>query len=281
MKVTTATFRRMLDFVDLFPHYFIGSNAALPIVGGSILAHDHYQGGKKVLPVFSRPARKSFSIRKLSDVKISIVDWYNSIIRLESKNRAHLLDVAETFADAWDIYSDEKSNIISATKENGEISQHNAITPIASKNDEGEYRLDFILRNNRTDDEHPYGIFHPPVELHNIKQESIGIIEVMGLFILPGRLQKEAVEIRDILTGKTPLDLKALSLEAHPLHKHLTMIVQLVNDYGTACSEKKASDAVTAHINSACEKILDTTAVFKNTKEGQEAFEHFIHTVIL
>ncbi len=281
MCVTSSTFRRMLDFVDMFPHYFIGSNAALPIVGGSILAHDHYQGGKKVLPVFARPARRTYVMRNLPEVSISIVDWYNSIIRIESKNRAQALEAVNAFRTAWDDYTDESSNIICATKQDGERVQHNAITPIASKNERGEYQFNLILRNNRTDEAHPFGIFHPAVELHNIKQESIGIIEVMGLFILPGRLSQEAHAIRDILTGKTPLDFKALADETHPLHKHLTMIAQLATDNGTDCSEKKASDAVTAYINTACEKILDTTAVFKNTEEGQAAFDRFIHSVIM
>ncbi len=280
MCVSDATFARMADFVDMFPHYFIGSNAALPIVGGSILAHDHYQGGKKVLPVFSRPARRYFKVSGYGDVNVSVVDWYNSIVRIESKNRKQAIEVANMFRRAWDCYSDESVNVLCATQNGEEKIQHNAITPILSINDDGEYQFNLILRNNRTDDEHPYGIFHPRAELHNIKQESIGIIEVMGLFILPGRLAGEMTQIRNILTGKTPLDFKALSDEQHPLHKHLGMITQLVVDNGTACSDEVAENAVTDYINNVCEQILDTTAVFKNDQKGQDAFDEFIHSVI-
>ena len=280
MCVSDATFARMADFVDMFPHYFIGSNAALPIVGGSILAHDHYQGGKKVLPVFSRPARRYFKVSGYGDVNVSVVDWYNSIVRIESKNRKQAIEVANMFRRAWDCYSDESVNVLCATQNGEEKIQHNAITPILSINDDGEYQFNLILRNNRTDDEHPYGIFHPRAELHNIKQESIGIIEVMGLFILPGRLAGEMTQIRNILTGKTPLDFKALSNEQHPLHKHLGMITQLVVDNGTACSDEVAENAVTDYINNVCEQILDTTAVFKNDPKGQDAFDEFIHSVI-
>ncbi len=280
MSVSGATFRRMIDFLKLFPHYFIGSNASLPIVGGSILAHDHYQGGKKVLPVFSRPARKHYLMNGCPDVNVSIVDWYNSIVRIESKNREQLLKATEKFFNAWNIYSDESVNIICSTQNNGEQVQHNAITPIASVNESGEYQFNLILRNNRTDEAHPFGIFHPAEDLHNIKQESIGIIEVMGLFILPGRLENEANQIKDILTGKAPLVFKGLADQSHPLHKHLGMIAQLASDNGTNCTEQKASDAITDYINHACERILDTTAVFKNDEQGQAAFDRFIQSVI-
>lgn len=280
MSVTEAAFCRMMDFVDLFPHYFIGSNAALPIVGGSILAHDHYQGGKKVLPVFDRGARRYFKVFGNPDVNVSIVDWYNSIVRIEGKNRKSVLEVVNKFNSAWLTYTDENANIICATRDGENKVQHNAITPIVSFNSDGEYQFNLILRNNRTDEAHPFGIFHPAEELHNIKQESIGIIEVMGVFILPGRLAKEIEGMKDILTGATPLDFESLSQDTHPLHKHLTMITQLVVDNGTKCSPDKAQKVITDYINTACEKILDTTAVFKNTDEGQQAFDRFIHHVI-
>ena len=230
--------------------------------------------------MFTRPSRRYFKIGGYPDVNVSVVDWYNSIVRIESTNRNQALEVANKFRKAWDVYSDESVDILCSTQKDGQSVQHNAITPIASINDDGEYQFNLILRNNRTDEKHPFGIFHPAQELHNIKQESIGIIEVMGLFILPGRLAGEAAQIRDILTGKTPLDFKAIAEETHPLHKHLGMITQLVVDNGTSCSEEKAENAVTDYINNACEKILDTTAVFKNDEQGQEAFDKFIHSVI-
>ncbi len=280
MHIDEHSFARMADFINLFPHYFIGSNAALPIVGGSVLAHDHYQGGKKVLPVFYRGSRKSFTPNNHQDVRVSIVDWYNSIVRIEGKNRDSVLDVVNKVHNAWFDYSDEGSNVISCTMQNGEKVQHNAITPICSFNENGEYQFNLILRNNRTDEQHPFGIFHPAQELHNIKQESIGIIEVMGVFILPGRLSTEIAGIKDILTGKTPLDFKSISEDTHPLHKHLGMITQLVVDNGTTCTEDKAKSAITDYINTACERILDTTAVFKNNESGQVSFERFINLAI-
>lgn len=281
MCVNAATFRRMLDFVDLFPDYFIGSNAALPIVGGSILAHDHYQGGKKVLPIFSTGARKRYLMKDFPDVNVSVAEWYNSVVRLESKNRTRLLSAVERFRSAWESYTDEDANIICRTDNgDGTFTPHNAITPTACINDDGEYQFNLILRNNRTDEKHPFGIFHPAAELHNIKQEAIGIIEVQGLFILPGRLQRECNEIKDILTGKTPLDFKALADETHPLNKHLGMIAQLVADGGTSMTDEKAGAAITNYINNACEKILDTTAVFKNTADGQDRFDKFIRSVV-
>lgn len=279
MDITDGTFRRITDFLDMFPHYFIGSNAPLPIVGGSILAHDHYQGGNKVLPIFTRKNRKIFDVASCPDVKLSIVDWYNSVIRVESKNRDQLLETVNKVYKEWQVYSDKSQNIIAETKNGKEITPHNAITPLCVKNDDGNYQFNLILRNNRCDETHPFGIFHPAAELHNIKQEAIGIIEVAGLFILPGRLASECTLIKDILTGKAPLNFAEIAKEDNPLSKHLGMIMQLVNDNGTALDDAKAGQVITDYINSACEKILDTTAVFKNDEIGQKAFEKFISKV--
>lgn len=275
MKLEEKSFRRMLDFVDLFPEYFIGSNAPLPIVGGSVLAHDHYQGGRKVLPVFGRPAKKRFLMKGYPEVSVSIVDWYNSVVRLESRDREQLARAAETFRAAWDEYSDESVDVIAKTD-----AQHNTVTPIAYLNDEGEYAVILILRNNRTDEKHPYGIFHPTEDMHNIKKESIGIIEAMGLFILPGRLQKECEEMKGYFTGEKPLDFAALADETHPLHKHFGMIAQIATSAGTSLSDEKAGAAITSYINETCEKILDCTAVFKSDDNGQAAFEKFVKSVV-
>jgi len=276
MDLNAASFERMLDFVELFPHYFIGSNAPLPIVGGSILAHDHYQGGKKVLPMLDAQNEKHYVSPKYSMVNFMTVKWYNSVIKLESKNRAQLVKAAMDIFEKWKGYSDESVNIIASSEADGKIIPHNTVTPVAYINRDGEYTIAMVLRNNRTDAAHPFGIFHPSEELHNIKKESIGIIEVMGLFILPGRLSKEAMEIKDILTGAIPLDFKSLADDTNPMHKHLGMIAQLTADYGTSLSEEKASEAVTNYINTACEKILKTTAVFKRDDAGRAAFEKFI-----
>ena len=271
MSITPATFTRLLDFVDLFPHYFIGSNADLPIVGGSILTHDHFQGGSKILPMLHRPAKKLFHSQAFPNVGIAILDWYNSVICLTSQNRAELEKVAAYILHNWRNYSDEGNGIFAKTKE-----QHNTVTPIASYNETAGYTLHLILRNNRTDETHPHGIFHPTEDMHNIKKEGIGIIEAMGTFILPGRLYKEIESVVGILTGKTPLNFAELSDESHPLYKHVAMIAQLANDHGTNLDDEAAETAVVNHINSTCFKILQCTAVFKDTETGNNAFENYL-----
>lgn len=273
MQVNEKTYRRLFDFVELFTDYFIGSNAALPIVGGSILNHDHYQGGLKVLPLMKALDKREFSSNKFSDVKITIVNWYNSVIRVSSSNREQLLDCINYIGTSWDNYSDESVNILAKTKE-----QHNAITPIA-RIEKDAYILDMILRNNRTDDKHPYGIFHPSEELHNIKKEGIGLIEAMGKFILPGRLASEAFSIKEYLTGEKAIDFKELARSDNNMNKHISMIAQLANDHGVNLSEDAAGDAITDYINQACVKILECTAVFKNNDEGQAAFIKFIKSM--
>lgn len=276
MYIDINSFKRMVDFVKLFPHYFIGSNAGLPIVGGSILAHDHYQGGSKVLPMLNAKSRKYYKMEGYPTVNVSILDWYNSVVKIESANAADAVKVADIIHSVWKDYTDESVDIIAYTDENGAKTEHNTITPTLQINDNGEYSFALILRNNLTTKERPFGLFHPSENLHNIKKESIGIIEAMGLFILPGRLSGEAAQIEDILTGKTPLDFKALSDEKNPLSKHLSMIAQLVQDNGVNLSPERAQDVVVNAINSACETILETTGVFKNDEKGQAAFDKFL-----
>ncbi len=270
MAVNSETLYRLMDFVDLFPHYFIGSNAALPIVGGSILTHDHYQGGSKVLPMFAVGTRKNYVSEKYKDVSVSIANWYNSVVRVSGKSKFQVHEVASDVLNCWATWTDESVNVICKTSE-----QHNAVTPIARK--EGEtYIIDMILRNNRTDEAHPYGIFHPEERLHNIKKEGIGIIEVMGLFILPGRLKTELEVIKDYLTGNKNIDFKELSDSENPMFKHAQTIIQLVNDHGSNRDRVYADRVVTNYVNDACEQILECTAVFKNDENGQEAFIKFI-----
>lgn len=273
MSITPKTFTRLLDFVELFPHYFLGSNADLPIVGGSILAHEHYQGGKKVLPMFTRPVRKAFASNEYPSVNIGILDWYNSVIKLSGTNRKDIEAVAQNILGAWRDYTDENVGILAKTD-----APHNTITPIATIEDD-EYCLYLILRNNRTDESHPYGIYHPTEDMHNIKKEGIGLIEAMGTFILPGRLANEIKQIVDIITGKAPLNFAELSDANNPLSKHLGMIVQLANDYGTTLSNDDAEAAVINYVNNTCVKILECTAVFKNTEIGQLAFEKFLNSL--
>lgn len=275
MKVDNKTFIRLFDFVEMFPHYFMGSNADLPIVGGSILSHEHYQGGSKVLPLFHRPARSCFSSHRYQNVKISIMDWYNSTIKLSSMNRKQLQEIANAILIAWRNYTDNSVDIIAKTKD----TPHNTITPIAAWDNEEGYELYLILRNNRTDEKHPFGIFHPTEDMHNIKKEGIGLIEAMGVFILPGRLNSEINMIADILTGQKELNFAQFSKDDHPLSKHLGMVAQLANDLGTDLNHESAIKHIKEYINKTCEEILNCTAVFKNDKKGQKAFTKFLASI--
>ncbi len=272
MAITDMTFKRLTDFVDIFPHYFIGSNADLPIVGGSILSHDHYQGGGKVLPMFFRPIRKAFGTYK--GVKVGILDWYNSVVKLQGKDQIAVVEVASEFLAAWRKYTDQSVGVFAYSGD----TPHNTITPIATKNQEEEFELNLILRNNRTDDEHPEGIYHPSRDMHHIKKEGIGLIEAMGIFILPGRLSTEMQGVTDIISGKVAYDEVALNDPSNPLNKHKAMIDSLrIKNYA---DEAAAKEATKEYINDTCRRILDTTAVFKNTEVGQEAFARFIESVI-
>ena len=274
MKVDADTFRRLLDFVSMFPNYFLGSNAALPIVGGSILAHDHYQGGAKVLPMFKAGSRLDLFYSGCPGVKMCIVDWYNSVIRISGLNREIVQSCAEYILEKWSEYTDESVGIIAKTD-----AQHNAVTPIARMEDR-EYVMDLILRNNRTDDKHPFGIFHPTEDLHNIKKEGIGLIEAMGLFILPGRLKGEMEILRQYMTGATPFELRDIAAPEHPMNKHLGMLCQLLQDSGNQrVAPQVADNMITQYVNDACARILECTAVFKNTEDGQRAFRKFLLSI--
>lgn len=185
MKIDEACFERLLDFVDLFPFYFIGANADLPIVGGSILSHDHFQGGRHTFPLMKAPIERAVLQGVFPGVQCGIVRWPASVLRLSADNRTALVEAASRVLRAWQNFSNEECNIIAASNE-----QHNTLNPIVRKSDT-TYTMDLVLRNNRTDNEHPYGIFHPDESLHHIKKENIGLIEIMGLAILPPRLLKE------------------------------------------------------------------------------------------
>jgi len=261
MKVDKSTFVKLADFVDAFPNYFVGSNASLPIVGGSILSHEHYQGGGHKMPLHNARDYKLFSFKNLDGVKISIIDWYNSAVRLASKNKKQLFDAAGIIFDKWDSYNDEEAGVISKTSE-----QHNCITPIMRK-DGGEYILELILRNNRVNAEHPEGIFHAHKEFHNIKKEGIGLIEAMGLFILPGRLLRQTEQIADILCGNGEYD--------ESLCVHGDMIENLKMQKSSYTSVE-AKESVKNYINRACMEILINTAVFKPDEKGRKQFGKFI-----
>ena len=194
MKVDRAAFRKLLDFVTLFPHYFIGSNADLPIVGGSILSHDHFQGGRYEFAMARAEVEEELNFEGYEDVRAGIVAWPLSVIRLRGKEAERLTDLADNILKAWRAYSDPSVFVFAET--DGE--PHNTITPIARRRG-SDYELDLVLRNNITTEEHPLGLFHPHAELHHIKKENIGLIEVMGLAVLPSRLKNELEEVKKTL----------------------------------------------------------------------------------
>ena len=199
MNVNRKTFERIVSFTEMYPHYIMGSNAGLPIVGGSILTHDHYQGGCYEFPIAKRGLTKTFSYEGYEEVEVGIVDWIMSTVRLTSKSKEKLLDLADKIRLAWDKFSDEENDIIAFTD-----APHNAITPIARVRN-GKFELDLILRNNRTSEEYPYGIFHAHEEYHNVKKENIGLIEAMGLAVLPPRLLNEFGELNSETKNKIGL----------------------------------------------------------------------------
>lgn len=274
MGLSEKTFLHLTEIIRIFPSFFVGANAPLPIVGGSILAHDHFQGGAKVHPMFSRYLRARYTNMAYPNVKFGIVDWYNSVVRMRCRDRVQLVKAANYLYTMWLGYTDESVGIYAGT--NGV--QHNSVTPVF-RMERGEYYCEMILRNNRTDEAHPFGIFHPTEDMHHIKKEAIGIIEALGTFILPGRLEKEMDQVADILCGATTFDEKALSDGENPMSKHKNMIVGLLKANGFVADKGKASEIVRGYINATCERILNCTAVFKNDEEGQAHFDKFMKSL--
>ncbi|RED56749.1 UDP-glucose--hexose-1-phosphate uridylyltransferase [Cohnella lupini] len=276
MKISPTTFSRLLDFVEQFPHYFIGSNADLPIVGGSILNHDHFQAGRHVFPMETAPVPEWLTGANQPDVKIGLVQWPMSVLRLRSGNRHVILETAAEVLAKWRGYSDESAEILAfSEREDGRV-EHNTITPIARFKDNGIYELDLVLRNNRTSAEHPDGIFHPHQELHHIKKENIGLIEVMGLAVLPGRLQAELGLISDILTGRAPYDEAEIASPEHPLNKHADWIWTLVDLYGTDGSDDAVRLLLQADVGDKFYAVLQDAGVYKGTEPGRAAFRRFL-----
>ncbi|RKP45827.1 UDP-glucose--hexose-1-phosphate uridylyltransferase [Cohnella endophytica] len=278
MQISSATFSRLLDFVEHFPHYFIGSNADLPIVGGSILDHDHFQGGRHTFPMEQANVLEWRTCALEPDVKLGIVKWPMSVLRLRSSNRKAILSVATEVLSQWRGYSDPSADIIAFSENAGARTEHNTITPIARFKDNGEYELDLVLRNNRTSAEHPDGIFHPHQELHHIKKENIGLIEVMGLAVLPGRLQAELGLIADILSGRASYDEEALEKPEHPLNKHADWIWNLVDLYGTDGSDEAVSLLLQADVGDKFYAVLQDAGVYKGNENGRAAFLRFLAT---
>ncbi|WP_219835836.1 UDP-glucose--hexose-1-phosphate uridylyltransferase [Paenibacillus sp. R14(2021)] len=274
MRITHATFARLLDFVDAFPHYFIGSNADLPIVGGSILNHDHFQAGRHVFPMETAAAEQTFVHPSSSGLTYSIVAWPMSVVRVNGSDKAEVLKAAGAILDAWRAYSDPEADVYAFTEKDGEQVPHNTITPIARLREGGGYELDLVLRNNRTSEEHPDGIFHPHQHLHHIKKENIGLIEVMGLAVLPGRLKTELEEIASLLTGGTALD--QASLLNGPLGKHAEWIGGLAEEHGTSLTRDQAESLLRDEVGRKFLDVLGDAGVYKRTAAGQEAFARFL-----
>ncbi len=270
MNVNRNTVDKVLDFVDFLPNYMIGSNASLPIVGGSILNHEHFQGGEHLMPMHKCPVKEYFKSEKYPEITVGIVDWYNSVIRLESKDRKSIATFAGDIVENWKTFTSEECFIYAET----DGVPHNASSPIARK--EGDtYIIDIILRNNITTDEYPEGLFHAHPEYHNIKKEGIGLIEAMGLFILPGRLKKQLSDIADILCGNVEYNEKALHDESNSLFVHKDMIKELM--VGGLVEDKAAADKkVTDKVNETCKNILYNTAVFKDDEIGRKGFKDFL-----
>ncbi|MBE7120962.1 UDP-glucose--hexose-1-phosphate uridylyltransferase [Bacillus cereus] len=264
MKIDRQTFMRLLKFVERFPYYFLGSNADLPIVGGSILTHDHYQGGKYEFAMEKAPNDLTFELTDFSEIRCSIVKWPMSVIRLRSEDIEQLVNTGEYILDRWKGYSDSSVNISAFTNE---IS-HNTITPIA-RHRNGVYELDLVLRNNRISKEHPLGIFHPHEEVQHIKKENIGLIEVMGLAVLPARLKTELQEVKKFL-----LDIPS---DIPPYHKLWTE--QLKIQYGNRVSEQNVQDIVREAVGQKFVQVLEDAGVFKRDEEGISAFKRFIQTL--
>lgn len=268
MKIERATFRKLLDFVALFPHYFVGSNADLPIVGGSILSHDHFQGGHYEFAMAKAPVEKSWTFPGFEDVEAGIVHWPMSCIRLTCADDERLVELADKILHAWRGYTDESCFIFAETE--GE--SHNTITPIARMRD-GKFQLDLVLRNNITTAEHPLGVFHPHAKLHHIKKENIGLIEVMGLAVLPSRLKEEMAQLEAALTARTPLDQYAEALQKHAewageiLEKHPDLNAETVHAI------------LQEEIGLVFAQVLADAGVYKLDEAGRAGFVRFLQSV--
>ena len=270
MKIDRGTFERLFSFVSQFPHYFLGSNADLPIVGGSILNHDHFQGGRYTFPM-DKADEEIVLAGDDPEIQASILDWPMSTIQLASADSEALINSAEQILNAWRNWTDESLCILSET----EGVPHNTITPILRK-DGDLWKLKLVLRNNLTSSEYPLGIYHPHDELHHIKKENIGLIEVMGLFILPGRLKTEIADLVPFLTGDRPL---VRPDPSDPSEKHFDWIQKIIDRDGLSATVDQAMDRLRSEIAVVCAQVLADAGVYKQNKEGREGFLRFLASV--
>ncbi len=266
MKIDRSTFRKLLDFVIQFPHYFVGSNADLPIVGGSILSHDHFQGGRYTFAMEKAPVEKAVAFPGFEDVEAGIVHWPMAVIRLRSADDGRLVELADRLLTAWRGYSDPDAFIFAET--DGEM--HNTITPIARCRN-GRYELDLVLRNNITTREHPMGVYHPHAELHHIKKENIGLIEVMGLAVLPARLKGELSRLGEVLVrgGDVAADAE--------LAKHAPWAEELRGRY--TFTQENVDGILRQEVGKVFAQVLEHAGVYKCDEQGREAFLRFVASV--
>ena len=267
MKIDRAAFTKLFDFIKLFPHYFLGSNADLPIVGGSILSHDHFQGGHYTFAMAKAKIELPVTIPGYEDVEAGIVKWPLSVLRIRSKDTSRLIDLAEHVLNCWRSYTDEDAFIYAET--NGE--PHNTITPIARKNGD-TYELDLTLRNNITTAEHPLGVYHPHAQYHHIKKENIGLIEVMGLAVLPSRLKEELELLADyIVNGK---DIRS----NEKIEKHADWVEEFLPSYDNI-TEENVMEILQKEVGIVFTHVLEDAGVYKCTEQGRADFLKFIHTL--
>lgn len=268
MKISRRTFENLLDFVTIFPHYFLGSNADLPIVGGSILSHDHYQGGRYTFAMAKAPVEKEYTFAGFPEVRAGRVKWPMATIRLQGKDREQLIELADKIQLAWRGYSDASADILAET----EGTPHNTVTPIARRAGE-DYQLDLVLRNNRTTDEHPLGLFHPHAEVHHIKKENIGLIEVMGLAVLPARLKTEMKRLGDELVKGT-----ADVSDIEEIKSHADWYKMLRQKY-TSVKPDEVTGILQEEIGKVFATVLEHAGVYKRTEAGMKAFDKFVASV--
>lgn len=264
MKIDHDAFCKLFDFVKQFPHYFVGSNADLPIVGGSILSHDHFQGGHYEFAMAKAPVERSFEVKGFEDVETGIVKWPMSVIRLSSESTERIIALADVILEKWRGYTDEEAFIFAET--DGE--PHNTITPIARKRGEN-YELDLVLRNNITTEEHPLGVYHPHTKLHHIKKENIGLIEVMGLAVLPARLKEEMGALKEAMLAGA--DIRSDEV----LNKHADWVDEFKGKYDRI-DASNIDDILRKEIGLVFMQVLEDAGVYKRTPDGQKAFDRFI-----
>ncbi len=264
MAISRKTFERLLTIVETFPGYFAGSNADLPIVGGSILTHDHYQGGRHTFPMELAPVEESFTIPGFEAVSVGIVNWPMSVLRLQSDDKAQLIALADHILTAWRGYSDPAVQVLAVS----DGQPHHTITPIARIRD-GHYELDLVLRDNQTSPEHPDGIYHPHADVQHIKKENIGLIEVMGLAILPPRLKEELKQVQDYLLGR----------ESTVATYHQPWADDLKVTHPSLTDEAEAEALVRESVGQIFARVLENAGVYKRTVEGQAAFRRFVATL--